>query len=436
MLHLLRKIIPRPILKFYHLALARLAVFVYGNPSKDLIVIGVTGTNGKSSTVQMLSQMLESLGFTVGYTSTAGFYIAGHEVVNEMKMTMPGRFYLQKILKRMVSSGCDYAIVETSSQGIEQFRHIGINYDLVTYTNLTPEHIEAHGGFENYKKAKGKLFAHLTARPNKIIGEKQIDKIAVINADDDYAPYFSSFSADRHVTYSKTGTPDIDHIVVKSGKMENRGLKLKVNDIEMFIPYIATFEQKNAISALSILFALGVTEKKIKKALEYLEPIAGRFERVDEGQEFSVIVDYAYEPYAIHALLDAVKVLNPKRIIGIHGSAGGGRDKARRYKIGQIAAEHEDIVIITNEDPYDEEPSKIIEDVAKGALDAGKQKGVNLFLIEDRETAIDKAIHLAKKGDVVIITGKGSETVMAVKKGKKVHMDDRESARRALKSII
>jgi len=436
MLHYLRKIIPQPVLGVYHLVLARLAVFVYGNPSSEMIVIGVTGTNGKSSTVQMTAQLLESLGYKVGYTGTAGFSIAGKEIANEMKMTMPGRFYLQKILRRMVKAGCEYVIVETSSQGIIQSRHIGVNYDVVTYTNLTPEHIEAHGGFKKYKEAKGELFSHLMKKTHKIIKSNETEKISVMNADDDHAPYFSSFAADRHITFSKSGTPDKDHMVVKRGKVDENGLHLKVNDVDMVIPYIATFEQKNAISALSILYALGFNEKQIKKALKHLESIPGRFERVDEGQDFTVIVDYAYEPYALHALLDAVKVLKPKRIIGIHGSAGGGRDKARRQKIGQFAAEHEDIVIITNEDPYDEDPRAIIEQVAEGAIKARKQKGVNLFLIDDRDTAISKAIHLAKKDDVVIITGKGSETVMAVEKGKKVPMDDRKSARKALKEIL
>ncbi len=436
MIRLLRKIIPQPILNIYHLALARLAVFLYADPSKEMIVIGVTGTNGKSSTIQMIAQMLESQGAIVGYTTTARFSIAGHDVINDMKMTMPGRFYLQKTLKRMVRAGCEYAIIETSSQGIEQFRHIGINYDLVTYTNLTPEHIEAHGGFENYKAAKGKLFAHLMDRTHKTIKDQEIEKISVINADDDHAPFFSSFDADRHITFSVSGTPNKDHLVVKPGRISAGGLKINVNNVEMIIPYIATFQQKNAISALAVLHALGFSEGEIKKALKHLEPIAGRFERVDEGQDFSVIVDYAYEPFALHALLDAIKVLKPKRIIGIHGSAGGGRDKARRQKIGELAAEHEDIVIVTNEDPYDEDPRQIIEQVAKGAKKAGKQEGVNLFLIDDRDNAISKAIHLAKKGDVVIITGKGSETVMAVEKGKKVPMDDRESARRALREVL
>lgn len=436
MLHALRKITPSVFLRAYHLALSKLAVFVYRNPSKDLIVIGVTGTNGKSSTVQMIAQMFESLGYKVGYTGTAGFSIAGKEMKNEMKMTMPGRFFLQRLLRSMVRAGCEYAIIETSSQGIDQFRHLGINYDLVTYTNLTPEHIEAHGSFEAYKKAKGKLFAHLTKRPHKIIHGKIIEKVSVINADDEYAPYFLSFNADRHITFSAFGSSQDDHLVIRYGSVDYHGLKITVDGVEMLIPYIATFQQKNAVSALAVLRALGFAHDQIKQALECLEPIAGRFERVDEGQDFAVIVDYAYEPFALHALLDAIKILKPKRIIGIHGSAGGGRDKARRYKIGQIAAEHEDVVIVTNEDPYDEDPRAIIEQVAKGAQDAGAKEGIDLFLIDDREEAIRKAVRLAKTGDVVIITGKGSETVMAVEKGKKVAMDDRESARRAIKECL
>lgn len=434
MLHALRKIIPKQILQMYHFCLAKIAVFVYKNPSRKLIVIGVTGTNGKSSTVQMIAQMLESLGEKVGYTTTAGFYIAGQDIENKMKLTMPGRFYLQRMLKEMVVAGCRYAIIETSSQGIEQYRHLGINYDLVTYTNLTPEHIEAHGGFEAYKKAKSKLFTHLMHRAHKNINGKKIEKTLVINADDEHAAYFLSFPADRQITYSIHGRECNDHIVIKNISSNEKGLALEVCGEKMQIPYIATFQQKNAISALSVCYALGYPLKKIAKALNALEPIAGRFERVDCGQDFAVIVDYAYEPYALHALLDSVKILNPKRIIGIHGSAGGGRDRARRYKIGQIVADHEDIVIVTNEDPYDEDPRSIIEEVAKGARESGMKDNVDLFLVDDRKQAIQKAISIAKKGDVVLITGKGSETVMAVKGGKLIPFDDRKVTLEALKN--
>ncbi|OGL96175.1 hypothetical protein A2258_01880 [Candidatus Uhrbacteria bacterium RIFOXYA2_FULL_41_8] len=434
MLHALRKIIPKQILQIYHFCLAKLAVFVYRNPSSELIVIGVTGTNGKSSTVQMIAQMLESLGEKVGYTTTAGFYIAGHDIENKMKLTMPGRFYLQRMLRDMVKAGCGFAIIETSSQGIEQYRHLGINYDLVTYTNLTPEHIEAHGGFEAYKKAKSKLFSHLMHRAHKIINGKKIEKVSVINADDEHASYFLSFPADRQITYSVHGRECNDHIVIKNIGVNEKGLSVDVCGEIMQVPYIATFQQKNAISALAVCYALGYSLKEIAKALKTLEPIAGRFERVDNGQDFTVIVDYAYEPYALHALLDSVKILQPKRIIGIHGSAGGGRDRARRYKIGQIAADHEDIVIVTNEDPYDEDPRVIIQEVAKGARESGMKDDVDLLLIDDREQAIKKAILMAKKGDVVLITGKGSETVMAVKGGKLIPFDDRRIALEALKN--
>ncbi|RMD51393.1 hypothetical protein D6827_02330, partial [Candidatus Parcubacteria bacterium] len=167
MLSFLRKITPDFVFSIYHWTLAKLSAFLYRYPSNKMMVIGVTGTNGKSSTVQLIAQLLTLLGDKVGYTTTAGFKILNQEIENKMKMTMPGRFVLQKLLRKMVKSGCTVAIIETSSQGVEQFRHIGINYDTAVFTNLTPEHIEAHGGFENYKRAKGKFFQYLTKRPRK-----------------------------------------------------------------------------------------------------------------------------------------------------------------------------------------------------------------------------------------------------------------------------
>src|SRR3989338_2498908 len=193
---LLRRIIPEPILQAYHWILAKIAASWYGHPSDKLIVIGVTGTNGKSSTTQFIGQLLESAGKKVGWTSTAGFSVAGQRWENAEKMTMLGRFGTQRLLQRMIAEGCTHAVIETSSQGIEQFRHLGINYDVVVFTNLTPEHIEAHGGFENYKKAKGKLFAHVAASPRKIIAGKTVKKVSVVNVDDPHAAYFLFFPLD------------------------------------------------------------------------------------------------------------------------------------------------------------------------------------------------------------------------------------------------
>lgn len=417
MLYALKKFIPRPALQAYHYTLAKVAGVVYRHPSNHLIVIGVTGTNGKSSTVNFIAQILTELGETVGYTSTAGFSIAGREVENKMKMTMPGRFYLQKTLQDMVRAGCSYAVIETSSQGLEQFRHLGINYDAAVFTNLTPEHIEAHGGFEHYKAAKGKLFKYLTHFPKKVFAGHEVPKTIIANSDDQYSAYYASFPADKHVTFS------YKEKAIRVGDV--------VQPIEA-LPLRAEFEQKNALAAIATVEALGFPLKMVLDAAKKLRPLAGRFEKIELGQPFNVIVDYAYEPYALEALFAAVKTMGAKRIIGVHGSAGGGRDVARRPLIGKLAAEHEAFVIVTNEDPYDEDPREIIEAVAVGAKAGGKVEGTDLFLVDDRREAIQQALQLAKAGDAILITGKGSEPVMAVAGGKKIAWDDRQVVRELL----
>lgn len=431
MLGRLKQLIPSPLLQAYHYTLARAAEVKFGRPSENIIVIGVTGTNGKSSTVNFIAQLLTELGERVGYTSTAGFSIAGKFVENKMKMTMPGRFVLQRLVRQMVDEDCRFAILETSSQGLVQYRHLGVNYDMAVFTNLTPEHIEAHGGFENYKKAKGILFQHLAARPRKVIHGVEQRKVSVINADDPRGAYYKAFPADRHVTFGWHGAASHDHLVALTGEVDATGSTIMVNGEYVRLSLTAEFERLNALAAMATVYALGFSLSDVLRAAERLKPVAGRFERIDLGQPFSVIVDYAYEPYALQALYRSVEPLGFKRIIGVHGSAGGGRDVARRPEIGKLAAQHEDIVVVTNEDPYDDDPRKVMDDVAEGARAAGMTE--HLHIIEDRQTAIDFAIASARPGDVVLITGKGSEPVMAVANGKKVPWDDREAARIALK---
>lgn len=404
--------------------MARAAALRYGNPSDAMTVIGVTGTKGKSSTVQMMAQLLAACGEHVGYTSTAGFMVNGKRIENRMKMTMPGRFFLQRMLRDMVREGCTYAIVETSSQGLAQYRHVGVNYDVAVFTNLTPEHIESHGGFEKYKAAKGLLFAHLTKRPHKTVSGKTIPKTIVINNDDPHAEYFASFPADAHVGYSWN---DVAHVV-----RDGSGLRMTMQGVEFHVPLLARFEQQNALCAIVTLASMGIPLTRIAEAAASLRPVPGRFERIACGQPFTVVVDYAYEPASIAALLTSVRDLGVKRIIGVHGSAGGGRDVARRTQIGALAGREEDVVVVTNEDPYDDNPQTIMRAVADGAVAAGKTEGENLFVIDDRQAAIDFAVAQAKPGDAVLLTGKGSEPVMAVAGGKTVPWDDRDAARRAL----
>jgi len=191
MIGFLRKIIPASWLSFYHFTLAKVAAFAYGNPSKDLIVIGVTGTNGKTTTSYYLAKALEAEGAKAGLTTTAILKIGDKEWLNKTKMTMPGRFWLQRMLRDMVKAGCTYAVIETSSQGLIQHRHIGIQYDGAIFTNLTPEHIEAHGGFEAYKKAKRILFEHIAAGKPKHFKGKRIKPFFVLNADDQFATYYA-----------------------------------------------------------------------------------------------------------------------------------------------------------------------------------------------------------------------------------------------------
>lgn len=435
--HFIKSKIPEPFLKPYHYVLARLSTFAYGNPSQRLVVIGVTGTKGKSSTVQMIAQLLAACGEKAGYTSTAGFAIDGCIVENKMKMTMPGRFFLQRMLRAMVKTGCRYAIIETSSQGIIQFRHLGLNYDVAVFTNLTPEHIESHGGFAKYRAAKGRLFSHLTKRPKKTINGHLIEKTIVVNADDEHAAFFAAFPADTHVAFGWREKREKEkeksrEIVPSDVRRDGSGLSMNIDGVAFHVPLLAQFEQQNALCAIATLAAAGIPLARLAVAAASLRSVPGRFERIACGQPFTVIVDYAYEPASIAALLQSVRILGVRRIIGVHGSAGGGRDVARREQIGRLAGAEEDVVIVTNEDPYDDDPAEIIRMVADGARATGKVDGENLFTFADRQDAIDAAIAHAEVGDAVIITGKGSEPVMAVAGGKKIPWDDRAAARTAL----
>ena len=436
--------------------LALAANVVYGFPSEEMMVIGVTGTNGKSTTAHLIAKMFEGAGFKVGAASTVGFKVADREWLNNKKMTMLGRFALQKLLRQMVEAGCQYAVIETSSQGVEQFRHLGVNYDVAVFTNLTPEHIEAHGGFENYKKAKGKFFAHLTTKPRKVIDGKSAPKVSVINLDDEHAEYFAGFGADEKWGYgikfqiqnSKFQINDklqiTNYKLIRAENVEigPNGSRFIIHNppageagSKFIIHLLGEFNVYNALAAVCVGLSQGLEMDAISKALEKIGGVPGRMEFINEGQNFKVLVDYAHEPVSMGKLYKTIHtsyfILHTSKIIHVLGSAGGGRDKCRRPILGGIAAKNADCVIITNEDPYDEQPMEIINNVAAGAQ--SKQEGVNLFKILDRGEAIEKAISLAREGDLVLITGKGSEQAICVADGKKIPWDDREKVREIIR---
>ncbi|OGL66567.1 hypothetical protein A2856_02680 [Candidatus Uhrbacteria bacterium RIFCSPHIGHO2_01_FULL_63_20] len=432
-----RKLVPEPVISLYHLGLAHASAAWYGDPSERMVVIGVTGTNGKSSTVQFLGRLLEHMGETVGWTTTASFKVAGKEWTNDKKMTMLGRFALQRLLHEMAEAGCRYAIVETSSQGIEQFRHVGINYDVVVFTNLTPEHLEAHGGFENYKKAKGKLFAAADDAREKTLRGRAIPKTAIVNADDEHAAYFLSFHLDQQYGFGLEGKPKpgsarFTPVIARNVRSGASCSTWSLDHLAFHLEPVGLFNVYNALSAATACHALGFRWREIAEAVGQLEPVPGRIEAIDEGQPFTVIVDYAYEPYALAALYEAIAPMARKRVIHVTGSAGGGRDEWRRAEIGRFVGERADVVIVTNEDPYDDDPADIIDQVADGAAAAGKRDRHDLYRVLDRQEAIDAAVALALPGDLVLVTGKGCEPVMAVAGGRKVPWDDRAAVRKAL----
>ncbi len=449
MLYFIKKFIPKRIFNFfqpvYHFLLSWLAAVFYNFPSKKMIVIGITGTTGKTTTAFLLAKMLENIGYKVGLTSTAILKVGKKEWLNNKKMTMLGRWQTQELLNKMARDKCDYAIIETTSQGIEQFRHYFINYDTLIFTGIYPEHIEAHKGFENYKKAKAKLFKHLEKCKIKYIGKKKVKKIIIVNLEDKFAKYFLNFWAQEKWGYiAKTenvkfyNQPEFKNVnIVKADNIQSNknGNKFIVNNIGFNIQILGEFNVRNALAAITAMLSNGISLDKCKNGLEKINSIPGRMEIINKGQDFTIIVDYAFEPRALEKLYSAIKLIKPNRIIHILGSAGGGRDAWRRKILGKLAGKNADIVIVTNEDPYDENPFEIIEQVAKGVESVILNDKPILFKIIDRYQAIKKAISLAKRGDLVLITGKGCEQAICVDKEKKIPWDDRKAVKKALQEI-
>jgi len=433
MLHQLKNLIPQGLKDVYHLLLSYSAAILYGHPSRQMVVIGVTGTNGKTSTAYMIAKALEADGAKTGCTTTAIFKVAEKEWLNNTKMTMLGRFQLQKLLREMADAGCTYAVIETSSQGITQHRHQNIAYDIGVFTNLTPEHIEAHGGFENYKQAKVQLFKHIAALPPKQLNGKFAPRASILNFDDEHFGNFKVAGLENVITYGEGDGADVraQNIIEATD-----GTSFMVEGKEIKSNLMGRVNVLNSLAALSVAKVCGVDLDLGIKKLESIKNLPGRFEIIDEGQPYTVIVDYAPEPASLSKIYETIKALNPNHLIHVLGSCGGGRDVARRPILGKMAADTADTVIITNEDPYDDDPRQIINDVARGAKEHGKIENQNLFLIEDRKEAINKAISLAEPGDIVLLTGKGSEQAICIAGGKKIPWDEREVAREAIKNHI
>ena len=401
LLNIGRKIIPKTVFEFfqpaYHLTLAYLAAIFYGFPSRKIKVIGVTGTKGKSSIVYFLSRILEGAGYKTAAISTIQFKIAEKEWPNNSKMTMPGRFAIQSFIAKAVKAGCQFVVLEVSSQGVLQNRHRFINFDAAVFTKLAPEHIEAHGSFEDYKKCKLKFFEY-------------VKNNHIINKDDKYFREFYNVQAKNKTIYSAR---------------DYKNLKLW-----------GDFNLANAAAAVKTAEIYGIKPDLAVKSLENIESLPGRMELIGGSQNFKVVVDYAHTPDSMEAVYGSLKpkLAENSKLICVFGATGGGRDKWKRPEYGKIAEIYCDEIILTNEDPYEENPVSILEQIETGFSQVESVKS-KVHKVLDRKEAIKKGISLAQEGDIVIITGKGSESTMMVAGGKKIHFDDRETAREELKKL-
>ncbi|OIO49869.1 MAG: hypothetical protein AUJ39_00175 [Parcubacteria group bacterium CG1_02_42_13] len=387
---LIPKSVFRLVAPIYHWKLAFLGALRYGFPSRSMKVIGVTGTSGKTTTVEFLHAIFSGAGYKTASMSGLRFKILDKEEPNMLKMTMPGRLRIQKFLYEAKLAGAEYVFLEVTSEGIKQFRHKFIKFYAAVLTNLSPEHIESHGGFENYRAAKAELF--------------KLAEIHVLNGDDENSDFFNKLSAKKKIVFKFADYPK----------------DLKIN-------LAGEFNKMNAVAAIAFAKSEGIKETTIKESLEKVKSLPGRMEFIETSKDFKVVVDYAFLPQALKKVYMTLKKdCQAKNLICVTGAAGGGRDKWKRPVLGNVANEFCGKVIVTNEDPYDEEPEEIINQVI----------GRHDFLkILDRREAIRKALELANKGDVVVVTGKGAEPWIVAKNGQKIAWDDRAVVREELKGL-
>jgi UDP-N-acetylmuramoyl-L-alanyl-D-glutamate--2,6-diaminopimelate ligase len=412
-LRFIERFIPAPLYRTaqpaYHLFLALVAALLYRFPSRKIKVVFVTGTKGKSSTVELTNAVLEAGGYKTAMASTIHFKIGDHDEDNLYKMTIPGRFFLQRFLRQAVNAGCDYAVIEMTSQGAVQFRHSFISPDALIYLNLAPEHIESHGSYEKYVQAK-LLLASALAR------SKKPRTVLVANADDKEAPRFLAVPVKEKYPFSifdampyETGIEATRH-----GVPFRDGVSLTFAGETIISPLPGRFSIYNILAAATYGMSQNISPALIKKGIERVHEIRGRAQKITLSEPFDVIVDYAHTPDSLIALYEAFA---GRPIIGVLGNTGGGRDTWKRKAMAEIAEAHCDHIILTDEDPYDDDPRSIVDDMARHITKKP------LEIIMDRRKAIRKAIEIAanlakattmkkenaEKRPAILITGKGTD---------------------------
>lgn len=392
-------------------AVGKIATQFYGDPSRQLRLVGVTGTNGKTTIATVLYQLFKGLGYKVGLCSTVCNYVGEREV--PASHTTPDPVTLNRLLAEMVDEGCDFAFMECSSHAIQQKRIGGLHFEGGIFTNLTRDHLDYHKTFENYRDAKKLFFDTL---------EK--GSFAITNADDRNGNVMVQNCAAKILTYSTRTAADFKGRILEESI---EGMLLDIDGMEVSVRFVGRFNVSNLLAVYGAAVCLDVPKVEILQTLSTLHPVNGRFEAIHSPKGFAAIVDYAHTPDALENVLTSIReICNGGNIITVCG-AGGNRDKGKRPLMAQEAAKRSDRVIITSDNPRFEEPQDIINDMLAGLDGEQKQKTV---AIADRREAIRTAAMLAQKGDIILVAGKGHEPYQEIK-GVKHHFDDHEEIRKA-----
>lgn len=409
-------------------ALAEAAVAFYGHPGRDLAVIGVTGTDGKTTTTALISDLLDQLGLASGRLGTVDFKIGPRVWSNDSRQSTLEAVEIQALLREMVAEGVRYAVIESTSHGLALDRVFGCEYDIGVFTNLTSDHLDFHGTRENYLRAKARLFEMVGASI-----DKGIPKRAVLNADDPASVEFRRYCTYPVLTYSRRGPADLraDQIEVAAA-----GIRMQVRWQDQTLPVnlrlTGDFNVENALAALGATLALGVDLEPAAAALGTVDGPPGRLQRVDAGQPFAIIVDYAHTPDSLQKVLAILRPLTAGRLIAVFGCAGE-RDRTKRPVMGEIAGRQADFTILTDEDPRLEDRHAIIAEIAAGLEVTGRLEGGDYLKIADRAEAIQEAISRARPGDVILLAGKGHEGSIIYADGK-MPWDERAAALAALRN--
>ena len=420
-------------------ALASAAAWWYGDPSHELTVVGITGTDGKTTTAYLAVAALEAAGSRAGMIGTIATRIGGRTEDHHAHATTPEAPELQAALRAMVDAGDDVAVIETTSHGLALDRVASVAYDVAILTNLTHEHLELHGTWEAYRDAKLSLFDRLRAA-RLVTKPRPVAAAAIVNIDDPSAGAFIGTARDagaRVVTYGTETAADIRAIRITgdAGRL-HADIEGPAGAAALELRLAGRFNIHNALAVVALGEVLGLDPDAVRDGLASLEGVPGRMERIEAGQPFGVVVDFAHSPASLQTVLDLLAPAAAARgggLIVVFGSAGE-RDTAKRPQMGRIAGERARLVIVTDEDPRGEDREAILDEIARGAETAGRRRGQDLQLIADRRTAIATAFEAARPGDIVLLAGKGHEQSIIGSHGEEP-WDERTTARELLAEL-